>query len=119
LRSFARYTYDLLLSIEKLIYGGEGLARTAPGPDGRSMTVFVPFVLPGEKVEADIRQEKPGFARGSVTQLVEASPIASRRAVLTSGNAADAITSTFLMSDSWSSRLESCARLCGGLRKLR
>jgi len=74
LRSFARYTYDLLLSIEKLIYGGEGLARTAPGPDGRSMTVFVPFVLPGEKVEADIRQEKPGFARGSVTQLVEASP---------------------------------------------
>ena len=38
------------------------------------MTVFVPFVLPGEKVEADIRQEKPGFARGSVTQLVEASP---------------------------------------------
>jgi 23S rRNA (uracil1939-C5)-methyltransferase len=63
-----------LLSIEKLIYGGEGLARTAPGPDGRSMTVFVPFVLPREKVEADIRQEKPGFARGSVTQLVEASP---------------------------------------------
>jgi 23S rRNA (uracil1939-C5)-methyltransferase len=38
------------------------------------MTVFVPFVLPGEKVEADIRQEKPGFARGSVTQLIEASP---------------------------------------------
>lgn len=38
------------------------------------MTVFVPFVLPGEKVEADIRQEKPGFARGSVTQLLEASP---------------------------------------------
>jgi len=63
-----------LLSIEKLIYGGEGLARTAPGPDGRSMTVFVPFVLPGEKVEADIRQEKPGFARGSVAQLIEASP---------------------------------------------
>ena len=50
------------------------MARTAPGPDGRSMTVFVPFVLPGEKVEADIRQQKPGFARGSVTQLVEASP---------------------------------------------
>ena len=38
------------------------------------MAVFVPFVLPGEKVEADIRQGKPGFARGSVTQLLEASP---------------------------------------------
>ncbi len=64
----------MLLSIEKLIYGGDGLARTPTGADGRSMTVFVPFVLPGERVEAEIRQEKPGFARSSVTQLVEASP---------------------------------------------
>lgn len=64
----------MLLTIEKLIYGGDGLARTAPGTDGRSMAVFVPFVLPGEKVEAEIRQGKPGFARGSVTQLIEASP---------------------------------------------
>ena len=38
------------------------------------MAVFVPFVLPGEKVEAEIRQEKPGFARGNVTRLIEASP---------------------------------------------
>jgi 23S rRNA (uracil1939-C5)-methyltransferase len=64
----------MLLSIEKLIYGGDGLARAAPGADGRSMAVFVQFVLPGEKVEAEIRQEKPGFARGSVTQLIESSP---------------------------------------------
>jgi 23S rRNA (uracil1939-C5)-methyltransferase len=69
-----RYTYDLLLSIEKLIYGGDGLARTPAGADGRSMAVFVPFVLPGERVDVEIRQEKPGFARGSVTQLIEASP---------------------------------------------
>jgi len=64
----------MLLSIEKLIYGGDGLARTPAGADGRSMAVFVPFVLPGERVEAEIRQGKPGFARGSVTQLIEASP---------------------------------------------
>lgn len=63
----------MLLSIEKLIYGGDGLARTPAGADGRSMAVFVPFVLPGERVEAEIRQEKPGFARGSVAQLIEAS----------------------------------------------
>jgi 23S rRNA (uracil1939-C5)-methyltransferase len=37
------------------------------------MAVFVPFVLPGERVEAEIRREKPGFARGSVTKLIEAS----------------------------------------------
>ncbi len=64
----------MLLSIDKLIYGGDGLARTPAGADGRSMAVFVPFVLPGERVEADIRQEQPGFARGSVTQMIEASP---------------------------------------------
>jgi 23S rRNA (uracil1939-C5)-methyltransferase len=69
-----RYTYDLLLSIEKLIYGGDGLARTLAGADGRSMAVFVPFVLPGERVDVEIRQEKHGFARASVAQLIETSP---------------------------------------------
>jgi 23S rRNA (uracil1939-C5)-methyltransferase len=64
----------LLLSIEKLIYGGDGLARTPLAADGRSMAVSLPFVLPAERVEAEIRQEKPGFARGSVTRLIEASP---------------------------------------------
>jgi 23S rRNA (uracil1939-C5)-methyltransferase len=64
---------SVLLSVEKLIYGGDGLARTSPGADGRSMAVFIPFVLPGERVEAEIRQEKPGFARGNVTKLIEAS----------------------------------------------
>ena len=64
----------MLLSIEKLIYGGDGLARTPAGADGRSMAVFVPFVLPGERVDVEIRQEKPGFARGSVAQLIDASP---------------------------------------------
>src|SRR5260370_30108151 len=63
----------MLLSIEKLIYGGDGLARTPPGDDGRNLAVFVPFVLPGEKVEAEIRQGKAGFARASVSQLIEAS----------------------------------------------
>ena len=40
---------ELLLSIEKLIYGGEGLAHA----DGN--TVFVPYVLPGEQVRAAVR----------------------------------------------------------------
>jgi len=38
------------------------------------MVVFVPFVLPGERVEAEVRQEKGGFARGSITRLIDASP---------------------------------------------
>ena len=63
----------MLLSIEKLIYGGDGLARTPAGADGRSMAVFVPFVLPGERVEAEIEPGKAGFARGAVARLVEPS----------------------------------------------
>ena len=74
LRERPRYTYDLLLSIEKLIYGGDGLARTPPAADGRSMTVFIPFVAPGERVEAEIRLQKAAFARGTIAQLIEASP---------------------------------------------
>jgi 23S rRNA (uracil1939-C5)-methyltransferase len=43
---------ELRLSIEKLVYGGEGLAHT----DGN--TVFVPYVLPGEEVRAALKSRK-------------------------------------------------------------
>ncbi len=62
----------MLLTIEKLVYGGDGLARV-PGSDGRNQAVFVPFVLPGEQVDAEIIEEKHGFTRASVTQLVKPS----------------------------------------------
>lgn len=48
------------VSIEKTVYGGEGLGRLA---DGRA--VFVPFVLPGEKVQIELTEEKARFARGT------------------------------------------------------
>jgi 23S rRNA (uracil1939-C5)-methyltransferase len=38
------------------------------------MAVFVPFVLPGERLDLEISQKKPGFARGSIMRLIEASP---------------------------------------------
>jgi len=43
---------ELRLSIEKLIYGGDGLAHA----DGN--TVFVPYVLPGEEVRANTKSQK-------------------------------------------------------------
>lgn len=68
----------MLLTIEKLIYGGDGLARLpadSPGDDrGRGKAVFVPLVLAGEKIEAAITEEKPGFARARAESLVETSP---------------------------------------------
>jgi 23S rRNA (uracil1939-C5)-methyltransferase len=43
---------ELRLSIEKLVYGGDGLAHA----DGN--TVFVPYVLPGEEVRAAARSQQ-------------------------------------------------------------
>jgi len=69
----------LLLTIEKLIYGGDGLARLPVDTHtdearGRGKAVFVPFVLTGEKIEASIGEQKPGFARAKVETVIEPSP---------------------------------------------
>jgi 23S rRNA (uracil1939-C5)-methyltransferase len=63
----------LLLNIEKLIYGGDGLARIPAGDRGRGKAVFVPFVLAEEKIEAEIIEEKPSFVRARAGAIVEAS----------------------------------------------
>jgi 23S rRNA (uracil1939-C5)-methyltransferase len=69
----------LLLTIEKMIYGGDGLARLPADPaaddrHSRGKAVFVPFTLAGEKIEASLTEEKPGFARAHADSIVEASP---------------------------------------------
>ena len=64
-----------------MIYGGDGLARlpaTSPADSaseasGRGKAVFVPFVLAGEKIEATLTEQKPGFARGKADAIVEPS----------------------------------------------
>jgi len=60
------------LVIEKLVYGGDGLARVQE-PDGRAKTVFVPFVLPGETVEAAVVEQKKGFFRAGLERILAAS----------------------------------------------
>jgi 23S rRNA (uracil1939-C5)-methyltransferase len=64
----------LRLTIEKLIYGGEGLARLPADDRGAGKAVFVPFVLPGETVEAVLREETAGFARSHLDEILTASP---------------------------------------------
>jgi 23S rRNA (uracil1939-C5)-methyltransferase len=63
----------LLLTIEKLIYGGDGLAHLPPDSSGRGKAAFVPFVLSGEKIEATLTQQKPGFVRAHAATVVESS----------------------------------------------
>src|SRR5579863_4497127 len=56
------------VKIERLIYGGEGLAHH----DGA--TVFVPFVLPGESAAIEAVEQKKKFVRGRVERILQASP---------------------------------------------
>jgi 23S rRNA (uracil1939-C5)-methyltransferase len=62
------------LTIDKVIYGGQGLARIPVESDIRSgMSVFVSFTLPGEIVEAEITQQHRGYCVGEARQIVQAS----------------------------------------------
>jgi 23S rRNA (uracil1939-C5)-methyltransferase len=63
----------LQLEIEKLIYGGDGLARMPADDQGRGKTVFAPFVLPGEQVEVSVIESRSGFARAKLDKVVTAS----------------------------------------------
>jgi 23S rRNA (uracil1939-C5)-methyltransferase len=55
------------ITIEKLIYGGEGLAHH------EGSTVFVPFVLPAERVTVAAVEQKKKFIRARVEKVVEPS----------------------------------------------
>ena len=62
-----------------MIYGGDGLARLPIDPEqaddrSRGKAVFIPFVLAGEKVEASLTENKPGFARARASEIIEPSP---------------------------------------------
>jgi len=56
-----------------MIYGGDGLARLPGDASGRGKAVFIPFVLAGEKVEASLTEQKPGFARARAERIIESS----------------------------------------------
>ncbi len=56
------------LQIEKLVYGGEGLSRSA------GQVVLTPFVLPGEDVEIETGEARSGVLRGRLLQVTTPSP---------------------------------------------
>ena len=59
--------------IEKLVYGGDGLARLPADAMGRGKAVFVPFTLPDEWVEAKVVESRSGFVRARLERVVVAS----------------------------------------------
>jgi 23S rRNA (uracil1939-C5)-methyltransferase len=58
-----------ILTLDSFAYGGECFGRL---PGGKA--AFVPFALPGEKVRIRLVEEKRGFARGELLEVLEASP---------------------------------------------
>src|SRR6266849_466294 len=58
---------ELRISIEKLVYGGDGLAHA----DGN--TVFVPYVLPGEEVRATTKSKRKKLVWAELLEVTSAS----------------------------------------------
>lgn len=53
------------VTVEKLIYGGDGLARL------NGQVVLTPFVLPGERATVETTEQKPGLVRSKLIALLE------------------------------------------------
>jgi 23S rRNA (uracil1939-C5)-methyltransferase len=60
------------LRIEKVVYGGAGLAHPAEG-EAAGRAVFVPFTLPGEFVEASASASQGALVNAELVQVLEAS----------------------------------------------
>ncbi len=58
----------LTLTIDDIAFGGEGVARID------DFVVFVPFVLVGEVVEAEITEAKKRFARAKLLRVLQPAP---------------------------------------------
>ncbi len=63
-----RLPVEETLTIEKLVYGGEGLARL----EGK--VVLTPFVLPGEVVRVEMERAKNDLWRGRLIEVLQPSP---------------------------------------------
>ena len=61
---------ELELEVERLTFGGKGLARV----DG--FVVFLERTLPGQRVLARISRKKPSYAEAKVLKILEESPLA-------------------------------------------
>jgi 23S rRNA (uracil1939-C5)-methyltransferase len=62
-----RLPTEEILTIEKLVYGGDGLARLG------GKVVLTPYVLPGEIVRAEVERVKNDLFRGRLIEVISSS----------------------------------------------
>ena len=58
----------LEVAIEKLVTGGDGLARH------EGQAVFVPLTAPGDRVRVAVKERRKGFVRATVDEILEPGP---------------------------------------------
>ncbi len=63
-----------VLSLTTPAYGGETIGRLPPDENGRRKAVFVPYTLPGERVRVRLVEEKRGYARAELLEVLMPSP---------------------------------------------
>lgn len=56
------------VTIEKLVYGGDGLAHIG------TQAIFVPFTAPGDQVRVRITEVERNYARAVIEEIIEPSP---------------------------------------------
>jgi 23S rRNA (uracil1939-C5)-methyltransferase len=69
-----KLTLEKPVVLEKPVYGGDCLARDISAGGKAGKTIFIPLTLPGETVTAHVTEEKRGFAKAELDEILTASP---------------------------------------------
>jgi 23S rRNA (uracil1939-C5)-methyltransferase len=62
------------LVMDKPVYGGDCLGHAADLPEKAGKAVFVPLTLPGERIRAQLIQDKRTFSRAEIDTVLSPSP---------------------------------------------
>jgi len=89
---------EFMVSIEKLVYGGDGLAHEG------ERTVFVPFVLPGEEVRVSLKSQKKKLAWANPAEIVKPAESRISRVARISRSVAGASISISMQTSRYASR---------------
>ncbi|MBR4006040.1 MAG: class I SAM-dependent RNA methyltransferase [Treponema sp.] len=57
-----------IITTEKMVYGGDCIAKIG------GKTVFVPYAIPGEKLEVEITKDARDYSEAKITRILEPSP---------------------------------------------